>query len=220
MTEPCYGIVLAGGLGRRMGGVDKALCMVGGHSLLAHVIHIIEPQCAGLLLSANGDPTRFAGFGLPTITDDLEGFKGPLAGLLAGLDWIATHHPEIGSAISVPTDTPFLPADLVTRLLDARRTTNAILACARSGGVIHSVIALWPVGIRRALRTALVGEDLRKVGHFIKRHETALADWPIEPFDPFFNANEPGDLIKAETILAQQSLRLTFKTTHRPGNTP
>lgn len=203
-----------------MGGVDKALCRIGGHSLLARVIRIIEPQCAGLLLSANGDPARFAGFGLPIITDDLEGFKGPLAGLLAGLDWIATHHPEIGSAITVPTDTPFLPADLVTRMLDVRRKMNAILACARSGGMTHSVIALWPVGIRSALRAAMVGEDLRKVGHFIKRYETALADWPIEPFDPFFNANEPGDLFKAEAILAQQSLRLTFKTTHRPGNTP
>ncbi|HTV33845.1 MAG TPA: molybdenum cofactor guanylyltransferase, partial [Methylocella sp.] len=134
MREPCYGIVLAGGLARRMGGGDKGLREIGGQSLLARVIDAMRPQCTGLILSANGDVARFAGFGLPVVTDSVTGAKGPLAGLLAGLDWIAVHHPQIASAISVPTDSPFLPADLVARLLDIRQKKNATLACARSGG--------------------------------------------------------------------------------------
>ncbi len=207
-TGACFGILLAGGLARRMGGGDKALRKSGGISLLAHVIAALRPQCEGLVLSANGDPARFAGFDLPIVADDLPGFMGPLAGILAGLDWIAAHRPDVPSAISVPADTPFLPGDLAVRLLDARAKDNALIACARSGGLTHQVVAVWPVSIRYDLRHALVVEDMRKVEAFLQNYSRAIVEWPILPYDPFFNANDPSDLAAAETILSQRDNRL------------
>jgi molybdopterin-guanine dinucleotide biosynthesis protein A len=147
-TSSCVGILLAGGLARRMGGGDKTLRMAGGIPLLAHAVAALRPQCEGLVLSANGDPARFAGFALPIVADDLPGFKGPLAGILAGLDWIAARCPDVPLAISVPADTPFLPGDLAARLIDARVKDNALIACARSGGRTHPAVAVWPVSIR------------------------------------------------------------------------
>jgi len=202
MIEPCFGVLLAGGLARRMGGGDKALRSVGGKPILARVIAALQPQCAGLILNANGDPARLAEFGLPIVADDVPGFKGPLAGILAGLDWIAAHRPDAAFAVSAPTDTPFLPRDLVARLQDARRRKDAEIAVASSGGGAHPVIALWPVGIRQELRHALVEEDLRKIDGFTARYRVAYADWPVALYDPFFNANEPDDLAEAEAIAA------------------
>lgn len=201
----CFGILLAGGLARRMGGGDKGLRSVAGISILARVIAVMRPQCAGLVLNANGDPARLADLGLPLVGDDLPGFQGPLAGILAGLDWIAAHRPEISHAVSVPTDTPFLPADLVERLESARAGEGAEIATACSGGRDHPVVTLWPVTIRHALRRALVDEDLRKMGAFTRRYRAALVEWPVEPYDPFFNANEPADLAAAEALAAQVS---------------
>jgi molybdopterin-guanine dinucleotide biosynthesis protein A len=203
-TTSCVGILLAGGLARRMGGGDKALRKSGGISLLAHVIAAMRPQCAGLVLSANGDPARFVGFDVPIVADDLPGFKGPLAGILAGLDWIAAHCPDVPLAISVPADTPFLPGDLAARLIDARAQGNAVIACARSGGRTHPAVAVWPVSIRNDLRHALVVENMRKVEAFSQNYSRAIVGWPIEPYDPFFNANDPSDLAAAETILSRR----------------
>lgn len=202
-TGTCFGIVLAGGLSRRMGGGDKGLRKLGEMTILARVAAAMRPQCAGLVLSANGDPARLGEFGFPIVADDVQGFMGPLAGILAGLDWIATHVPDVECAVSVPADTPFLPADLVARLKDARVEHNATAACARSGGRRHPLVALWPVAIRQDLRHALVVEDRRKVDDFLQNYRPAIVDWPSEPFDPFFNVNEPGDLAVAETILAR-----------------
>ena len=207
-TSSCIGIILAGGLARRMGGGDKALRKSGGISLLAHVIAALRPQCEGLVLSANGDPERFAGFDLPVVADDVPGFMGPLAGILAGLDWIAAHRPDVPLAISAPADTPFLPADLAARLMDARAKDNAMIACARSGGRTHHAVAVWPVSIRCDLRHALVVEDMRKAGAFLQNYSRAIVEWPTLPYDPFFNANDPSDLAAAETILAQRDNRL------------
>ena len=168
MTESCYGILLAGGRAERMGGGDKALRRIGGATILARVVAAMAPQCAGLVLSANGDPTRFADFGLPVVADDVAGFKGPLAGILAGLDWVAANHPDMAFALSAPTDAPFLPSDLVARLQAARLAEGADIACARSGSRAHPVIALWPVAIRtetpaRARRGGSAqGRSLRK----------------------------------------------------------
>ncbi|MGO9007723.1 MAG: molybdenum cofactor guanylyltransferase MobA [Beijerinckiaceae bacterium] len=202
MIESTIGILLAGGRATRMGGGDKSLMRIGGKPLLAHVLERLEPQCSTLILNANGEAGRFAAFGLPVFADDVPGFAGPLAGILAGLDFIAAHYPETNWAISAATDTPFLPIDLVARLHAARRLAGTALACARSGAFVHSVIALWPVALRRDLRHALVVEDIRKADRFMSRHALAYADWGIEHFDPFFNVNTPGDVVEAERIWA------------------
>jgi molybdopterin-guanine dinucleotide biosynthesis protein A len=199
--DKTIGILLAGGRATRMGGGDKSLKLMGGSPILAHVIDRLRPQCTALILNANGDAGRFTAFGLSTVADDLPDFPGPLAGILAGLDFIAAHHPGTDWAVSAPTDTPFLPRDLVVRLHVAR--AGSMLACARSGGRIHPTLALWPVALRHDLRRALVDEDTRKVAGFISRYPVAYADWSSEPFDPFFNANRPGDMIEAEKIAAR-----------------
>jgi molybdopterin-guanine dinucleotide biosynthesis protein A len=203
-TSSCIGILLAGGLARRMGGGDKVLRMAGGIPLLAHAVAAFRPQCEGLVLSANGDPARFAGFALPIVADNLPGFKGPLAGILAGLDWIAARCPDVPFAISVPADTPFLPGDLAARLMDARAKDTALIACARSGGRTHPAVAVWPVSIRNDLRHALVVHDMRKVEAFLQNYSRAIVEWPIEPHDPFLNVNDPSDLAAAETILSRR----------------
>lgn len=201
MSEQTVGVLLAGGLARRMGGGDKPLREIAGKSLLAHVIERLRPQCEALMLNANGAPERFAAFGLPIVEDSIEGFAGPLAGVLAGLDWAATHANTSRFVVSVATDTPFVPGDLVARLHAARLAGEARLASAASGGRTHPVIGLWPVDIREELRQALLEEGLRKIDLFTARHKLAIAEWPILPYDPFFNANAPDDLATAETIV-------------------
>ena len=196
------GLLLAGGLARRMGGGDKPLHTIAGRSMLAHVIERLSSQCAGLLLNANGDPVRFADYGLPIIADDVPDFAGPLAGILAGLDWLATNRPETEWLVSVAADTPFIPRDLVARLHAAREEAGVPLACAASGGRTHPVIGLWPVSLRQDLRHALMVEDERKVSRWAARHGVAMAEWPAEPVDPFFNANQPDDLAEAELLYA------------------
>jgi molybdopterin-guanine dinucleotide biosynthesis protein A len=199
--EKTIGILLAGGRAMRMGGGDKGLKLVGGMPILARIISRLQPQCESLILNANGDADRFAAFGLATFADNVPDFPGPLAGILAGLDFIATYNPETRWALSIATDTPFLPDDLVRRL-HASRTCDDMFACARSGTRLHPTIALWPVVLRHDLRRALINEDLRKVEAFISRYRVAYAEWNTEPFDPFFNANRPQDLVEAETIAA------------------
>jgi molybdopterin-guanine dinucleotide biosynthesis protein A len=203
----CYGIILAGGQARRMGGVDKPLIEIGGASILEHVIRRLSPQCVGLALNANGPPERFAAFGLPILADGVPGFAGPLAGVLAGLDHIAAAHPDAPFAVSAPADTPFLPADLVARLVAARAAEGAEIAVASSGERRHHAVALWPVSLREELRHALVQEDLRKVSGFIERYRNVVVDWPVTPFDPFFNVNRPEDVATAEAI--ERSARLS-----------
>jgi molybdopterin-guanine dinucleotide biosynthesis protein A len=203
MTELILGLLLAGGLARRMGGGDKPLKTIGGKAILDHVIDRLAPQCAGLVINANGDPARFAPWGLPVAADSVEGFAGPLAGILAGLDWAATHHPAITHAISVAADTPFIPRDLVSRLAGEMAASGAELAVAASGGWSHPVIGLWPVTIRETLRHALVAENERKIDRFTARFRLATVVWSADPIDPFFNANEPADLAEAEALFAK-----------------
>jgi molybdenum cofactor guanylyltransferase len=208
MIDLPIAILLAGGRASRIGGGDKCLKEVGGLTLLAHVRGRLAPQCASLILSANGAVERFADYGLPVCGDDVPDFAGPLAGILAGLDFIAAQDPTNAWALSAPADTPFLPGDLVARLEAARRSQGAVLASARSGGRAHSAFALWPVSLRHDLRRALVEEGTRKINAFLSRYPLAYADWDAEPFDPFFNINTPGDLIAAETIWAGIKPRL------------
>jgi molybdopterin-guanine dinucleotide biosynthesis protein A len=200
MSRP-LGVLLAGGLARRMGGGDKPLRQIGGRTILDRVIATLTPQCDGLVLNANGDPDRFAFTGLPVIADDVPGFVGPLAGILAALDFAAAHRPEVDTVLSVSADSPFLPDDLVTRLETARTAAGVPLACAQSGDQTHPPIGLWPVVLRADLRRALVLEDVRKIDRWTARHGVAHAVWPAEPVDPFFNANTPDDLDAAEAML-------------------
>jgi molybdopterin-guanine dinucleotide biosynthesis protein A len=201
--EKTLGLVLAGGLARRMGGGDKPRTSIGGATILSRVIERMTPQCSRLILNANGDPSRFADTRLPVIADDVPGFAGPLAGILAGLDWAAVHAPDVVTVASVPGDCPFLPRDLVARLDQARAASGQPLACARSGEWRHPVVGLWPVALRDDLRHALTKEDLRKIELWTARHGVALADWPAEPVDPFFNVNTPEDAAAAERVAAQ-----------------
>jgi molybdopterin-guanine dinucleotide biosynthesis protein A len=194
---------LAGGLARRMGGGDKPRTAIGGTTILARVLERMTPQCERMILNANGDPARFADTGLPVIPDDVPGFAGPLAGILAGLDWAAAHAPDVAYVASVPGDCPFLPRDLVARMHQARTAAALPFACARSGEWRHPVIGLWPVALRADLRHALTVEDLRKIELWTARHGVALADWPAEPVDPFFNVNTPEDAAAAERLAAQ-----------------
>jgi molybdopterin-guanine dinucleotide biosynthesis protein A len=194
------GLVLAGGLARRMGGGDKALITIGGVAILDRVLAQLRPACTGIILNANGDPVRFARYGLPVIADSVPDFAGPLAGILAGLDWAAVNAPDIAWIASTPGDCPFLPGDLVPRLHEARRKSGTPLACACSGDWRHPVVALWPVALREDLRRALIQEGLRKIEVWTARHGIAIAEWPAKPLDPFFNVNTPEDAAEAERL--------------------
>jgi molybdenum cofactor guanylyltransferase len=195
-------VLLAGGLARRMGGGDKPMRTIGGRTILERVIARLKPQCDGLVLNANGDPARFAAFGLLVIADDVADFPGPLAGILATLDWMAANRPDIKHVLSAAADCPFLPRDLVTRLEQARAAENAELAVAASDGQTHPVIGLWSVHLRDELRHALVKEDIRKIDRWTARYPLATVTWPVTPLDPFFNANTVDDITEAERLAA------------------
>ncbi len=202
MMQP-LGVILAGGQARRMGGGDKGLLDLVGQPLLAHVIARAEPQVAGLALNANGDPDRFAGFDLPVLADSVAGYPGPLAGVLAGLDWAAGQGAE--SIVTMAADTPFFPCDLVPRLLLASEGMAVPLVLAATpdpgrGQVRHPTFGLWPVALRDDLRAAL-NEGVRKVVIWTDRHDGREAVFPVDGFDPFFNVNTPEDLARAEAML-------------------
>jgi molybdenum cofactor guanylyltransferase len=196
------GVLLAGGLARRMGGGDKPMRSILGRTILERVIARLSPQCDGLILNANGDPARFAAFGLPVVADDVADYPGPLAGILAALDWMAARRPDVTYVLSAAADCPFLPRDLVARLDAAREEQDAELAVAASGGQTHPVIGLWSVRLRGELRHALVKEDIRKIDRWTARYPLATVTWPIEPLDPFFNANTVDDIAEAERLAA------------------
>ena len=195
------GVLLAGGQSQRMGGGDKNLRLLGGRPMLAHVIERAKPQVDTLVLNANGDPQRFAAFGLPVIADSVTGFAGPLAGVLAGLDWAAKNLPEAELVASFATDAPFFPRDLVSRLAVALEEGGFDLACAQSNGQAHPVFGLWSVSLREALREALAG-GMRKVDQWTARFKLVEVEFLAEPVDPFFNANRPDDLAEAERLVA------------------
>ena len=192
------GVILAGGLASRMGGGDKGLLPLGGATILGHVIDRLSPQVAGLALNANGDPGRFALFGLPVLPDSIGGYAGPLAGVLAGLDWAAEQGAD--HIVTAAADTPFFPADLVPQLVLAAETKGKPIALARTENGRHPTFGLWPVALADDLREAL-NDGVRKVVQWTDRHGTAMADFPSDRFDPFFNVNTPEDLLQAEAHL-------------------
>ncbi|WP_246801686.1 molybdenum cofactor guanylyltransferase MobA [Bradyrhizobium genosp. L] len=183
-----------------MGGGDKPMRVIAGKTILERVIARLAPQCSGLILNANGDPARFAAFGLPVIADDVADYPGPLAGILAALDWTAANRPDAEWLLSAPGDCPFLPRDLVARLEAERAARNAELAVAASGGQTHPVVGLWRVRLREELRQALVVEGLRKIDRWTSRYPLATVEWPVAPLDPFFNANTVEDIAEAERL--------------------
>jgi molybdenum cofactor guanylyltransferase len=201
---PTIGLLLAGGLSRRMGGGDKCLRPLGAKPVLAHIVERAKPQVSALVLNANGDPARFAAFGLPVAADVIEGFAGPLAGVLTGMEWAAERRRDAVWLATFATDAPFFPRDLVARLHAAINEVGADMACARSAGQDHPVFGLWPVRLRRDLRHAME-EGVRKVDLWTARYKLAVAEFETEPFDPFFNANRPEDLAEAERLLKASS---------------
>lgn len=202
---PILGVLLAGGRSRRMGGGDKSLCPLGSGVVLDQVIARLQPQVDRILLNANGDPQRFARFGLPVARDTVEGLVGPLAGVLTGMEWASANCPQARWIVTVATDTPFLPTDLVARLGEAASAVD--LVCAASGGRLHPVTALWPVGMAGQLRHALMGEKISRVTEWIARYSTGVVEFPVGEVDPFFNVNRPEDLVEAERVLARDGLR-------------
>ncbi|MCG6884404.1 MAG: molybdenum cofactor guanylyltransferase MobA [Silicimonas sp.] len=197
MTAP-LGVILAGGLATRMGGGDKGLLILGDRPILGHVIDRLSPQVADLALNANGNPDRFPSFGLPVLPDSIEGFAGPLAGVLAGLDWAAGKGAR--HIVTAAADTPFFPADLVPRLMLAAETQGKPIALARTDNGRHPTFGLWPVALRDDLRQALES-GVRKVVQWTDAHGSAMAHFPSIGFDPFFNVNTPEDLAEAERLL-------------------
>jgi len=198
------GLLLAGGQARRMGGGDKCLRELANKPILAHVIEKVRPQVETLVLNANGDPDRFDAFDLPVVADVIDGFAGPLAGVLTGMEWALAHRPGCPWIVTIATDTPFLPSDLVPSMLAAIKRDGAELAVATSGGRNHPVFGLWPVQLAASLRRAMINEDIRKVDRFTARYHLAEVAFPIEPFDPFFNTNRPEDLEAAEKLLKEK----------------
>ncbi|NIA69555.1 molybdenum cofactor guanylyltransferase MobA [Pelagibius litoralis] len=200
------GVLLAGGLSRRMGGGDKCLRDLGGRPILAHIIERAEPQVAALVLNANGEAARFDAFGLPVAADVVEGFAGPLAGILTGLDWAAVNAPGADWLASFASDAPFFPTDMVEQMAEAVEAAGADLACAITHGRTHPVFGLWRVSLRDDLRRAMLEEEIRKVDRWTARYKLVAVDFPdIEtaagPLDPFFNTNRPEDLEEAARYL-------------------
>lgn len=201
------GVILAGGQSRRYG-ANKAFATLAGMRLIDHVIARAAPQVDGLLISAGEDDPRFATFGLPVVTDDMHdsdgGQAGPLAGVMAALDWMADHEPDAGWLVTFSVDTPLLPLDLVTRLRDAAERHEAVMACSRSAGRLHPLLALWSPCLRDDVRAALQRGE-RAAHRLVERLGGAVVDFPTEPFDPFANVNTPADLEQLAQYLAAQS---------------
>lgn len=187
-----------------MGGGDKTLLSIAGLTLLEHAAQRLAPQCDGMIVNANGDISRLGTSLHPVVPDTIEGHLGPLAGILTALEWSAVHRPDIDWVVSVPGDTPFIPADLVRRLHGARIDSGQPLACASSASQAHFAVGLWPVSLRNDLRQALLDKEIRSIRDWVQLHGYATASWPVEPIDPFFNVNTPEDLTEAGVLALQR----------------
>jgi len=198
------GVLLAGGQSRRMGGGDKSLNDLDGRPLLAHVVGRAQPQVDTLILNANGDPARFTEYSLPIVADTVDGFVGPLAGVLTGQEWAHENAPQAKWVVTMATDTPFFPSDLVARFAAAIEENGADMAMATSGGNRHPVFGMWPVRLAGDLRHALVVDEVRKVLHWTDRFNLVQVDFSCSPYDPFFNINRPEDLQQAQRLIEEK----------------
>jgi molybdenum cofactor guanylyltransferase len=200
-SKKVAGVILAGGQARRMGGGDKSLLTLGGKPMLQHVIERAAPQVSTLVLNANGDPQRFAHYGLPVAGDVVPDFAGPLAGVLTGMHWVREYAPACEWLVSFASDTPFFPQHLVAQLLAQAEQSNAPLACALSAGRHHPVFGLWSLSLLENLHQAVAEEGLRKIMRWTDRYDCCSVSFAEQPFDPFFNVNKPEDLQQAELFL-------------------
>jgi molybdopterin-guanine dinucleotide biosynthesis protein A len=203
------GVILAGGLSRRMGGGDKGLLQIAGKSMLAHVACRLRPQVDRVIINANGDARRFAALDLPVVPDTVGGFVGPLAGVLAGMRWSLANAKDARWIVTAAADAPLLPGDLVARLIEAVAERPGTIALAQSHGELHPVIGLWPVALAGDLEEQL-GKGVRKVLDWTGRYRTVAV--PFAPvrvcgldIDPFFNANTPSELDQLRAMLAKTS---------------
>ena len=194
------GCVLAGGLSRRMG-VEKAFIPLGGEPLIQHVMSRLDRQVGRTVLNANGDANRFRSIFEIIVPDSIVGSVGPLAGVLAGLEWTRDNVPYASWVMTVACDSPFIPRNMFTQMGAAVEAAGADIACASSGGRTHPVFGLWPVRLADDLRRAILEEDIRKVDIWTSRYKVVQVEFAAEPFDPFFNANTPDDIVKAQQIL-------------------
>ncbi|MCH8098484.1 MAG: molybdenum cofactor guanylyltransferase MobA [Proteobacteria bacterium] len=201
--EGVVGVLLAGGLARRMGGGDKCLRPLGRRTILDYVVERARGQTATMVLNANGDPARFDAYGLPVAGDVIEGAAGPLAGVLTGMEWARAHRPDCPWIATFATDTPFFPLEFVSRSLERIEEHGADMARAASGGRAHPVFGLWPVRLRDSLDAAMRQDGVRKVDIWTARYRLVEAEFATEPFDPFFNANSPEDLAEAARLAAK-----------------
>jgi molybdopterin-guanine dinucleotide biosynthesis protein A len=199
MTFPA--VILAGGQARRMDGADKPFCVLGGKALLSHVISRIRPQVPAVVISGNGDLSRFSCWDLPVVPDAVATDLGPLAGLLAGIYWAKSHSPAAECVVLLPADVPFLPLDYVQRLSEKRQETDADVVMASSGGRVHFAAAVWPVYVADELHQTLSSCSSFRVEAFANRFQTAIVEFDTAPFDPFHNVNLPEDLAAAEALL-------------------
>ena len=203
--HPVIGILLAGGKARRMGGGDKCLLDLDGRTLLSHAIERLSLQVDMVVLNANGPPERFAAYNLPVVADPISGFAGPLAGILAGMDWAIEHMPSARWIVTAASDTPFFPSDLIVRLLARAGGVYPRIVLAQSNDRLHPVFGLWPTALRDDLRATLKA-GTRKVLDWTDRHDTVTAAFEateprLKPVDPFFNTNRPEDLDEARRLL-------------------
>lgn len=196
------GVLLAGGLARRMGGGDKCLQKLGGRFLLSYAIDAASEQVGKLILNANGDSSRFKKFNLPVVPDVIEGAQGPLAGVLTGMEWTAENISDCEWIVTFPTDAPFFPKNLVERMCREVRTHHADMACAHSNKRTHPVFALWPIRLAGDLRRAMLEKNIRKIDKWTAKHKIIHVDWSTDPYDPFFNINCPRDIERAKEILS------------------
>lgn len=208
LSQPVVGVLLAGGRSSRMGGGDKCLRLLGGRPILARIIERLRPQVSDMVINANGEPARFASFGLPVVADSVAGFAGPLAGVHAGLEWVKANRPGVEYAVTVATDTPFFPTDLVRRFL-AELGGGPTLLVAKSNEGVHPVVGLWPVALAPALEASLKQGE-RKVAAWAREHDAVEVFFPpveLSPgtIDPFFNINRPADLALADALLREQT---------------
>ena len=204
MVSDTVGVILAGGQGRRMGGVDKALVPLGGTTLIERAIARASVQVSDLIINANGDPKRFAHLKLPVVADPVAGFVGPIAGILAGLGWMRANRPKARWLASFSCDTPFFPIDMVERLVAKASSEKAKVAVAASGGQHHHIFAVWSADISATPEDVLVRDGFRKMETWIASFSNVHVSFDTDPFDPFTNVNTPEELARAEAYIVEQ----------------